>query len=233
VDEVGVLQPKTLRSLDLLFAAHERTAGDQIVFAVFQSLDGEDLVSWTNQVFQNWKIGKKGKDNGVLLALYWKDRQMRIEVGYGLEPILTDALSKRILEEDLIPELKRGQPDAALTQSALSILKVLNSPLIKSGEAVQILQQQGVSVRKKNTGLSGLEAGVFFVLLIILFGFFFFLGPILNQGMRGRPGPWNRRRGPRPPNPWWWGGGGGGGGSGGGFSGGGGSSGGGGASGRW
>src|SRR4051812_18020535 len=95
LDEPGVLAAGPKRALETLLIEQDRIDGQQTLIAIFKSLDGEDLVDYSNRVFQAWKIGKRGKDNGVLLALYWDDRKARIEVGYGLEPILTDARSRR------------------------------------------------------------------------------------------------------------------------------------------
>jgi uncharacterized protein len=97
LDEPGALDAGTTHALRTLLVEHDHLTGEQVVVAIFRGLDGEDLVAWTAKVFQAWGIGKRGKDNGVLLALYWQDRQARLEVGYGLEPLLTDARSKRVL----------------------------------------------------------------------------------------------------------------------------------------
>ncbi len=227
VDEPGVLQARTLQTLNRLFVAQEQATTQQIVFAIFSSLQGEDVVARTNQIFQAWKIGKKGKDNGVLLALYWKDHQSRIEVGYGLEPLLTDFHSKRILAEILRPQLQSSNPDIGLLAAAREILTVLKSPLIENGQAEAILRGAGYmrrSVSSENgNGTSFLQFlifGLFFVVYIIIK---MFSGPRWPRG-----GGWGGGGG-------WGDGGGWGGGSGGdgGFSGGGGSSGGGGASDRW
>lgn len=164
VDEVGVLDTKVVQSLQSLFAAHEKATTDQIVVAIFKSLQDEDLVTRTNEIFQHWQIGKKGKDNGVLLALYWKDRKARIEVGYGLEPELTDAKSKRILSEELIPQLKAGNPNEGLTRASYAILQTLKSPA---------LDKQGVRPPHPNQTQSMpfwvalLVFGLIFVVLIL------------------------------------------------------------------
>ncbi len=250
LDEPGVLDAKTLGSLQALLSRQDSVTGEQVVFAIFKTLSHQDLVTWTNQVFQHWKIGQKGKDNGVLLALYWQDHKARIEVGYGLESRLTDAKSKWIINEYLIPELKSNHPNAALTLTAIQILKTLNSPLIQNGEAEKILQQGGNPVHLTNTPLTSAHPLVWWLLGFILFFLFFrifFVGDshFTRGNEEGSHNSWtgkNRRF--RNRSRWWWGGGGGGfggggwgggdgNGGGGGFSGGGGSSGGGGASGDW
>jgi uncharacterized protein len=143
LDEPHVLSQNALRAVETLLVEHDRVSGEQVLIAIFQSLGDEDMVDYTNRVFQQWKIGKRGKDNGVLLALFWNEHKARIEVGYGLEDVLTDAKSSGILSDILIPELKNSNPDRAISLSALEILRTLNSPLIQNGKAEQILKSGG------------------------------------------------------------------------------------------
>lgn len=140
LDEPSVLSARTLSALQELLVRHDQVTGEQVVIAIFQNLGDEDVVDWTHRVFGHWGVGRRGKNNGVLLALYWKERKARIEVGYGLEPNLTDSRSKEILSDYLIPELKRGNPDKALTLAALEILRSLDSPLLVNGTAERILR---------------------------------------------------------------------------------------------
>ncbi len=241
-DEAHLLPEKAVRTLNLLSAEHERASdGEQIVTAVFQSLEDEDLPSFTNRVFSKWKIGQRGKNNGALIAVYIKDRKIRIEVGYGLEPLLTDALSKRIISRVLAPEIKAGHLDQALVHALLAVLDVIESPLIESGRAQEITQSSGWQKLEPSVLSAPEKAMGPGVLLLIVAGFWILLAVISRAMAReahftGRG--WRRTR----PGEILFGGGwprhsGGGlfsgGSSGGGFSGGGGSSGGGGASGSW
>lgn len=231
-DETKVLRAETQRSLSALFWAHEQKTTDQIVFSIFKGLGDEDLVSYTNRIFKAWKIGQKGKDNGLLLALYWKDRKIRFEVGYGFEGLLTDLKTKRIITDVLAPALKSEGPDQALISAAVAVLKELNSPLIKSGEAEKIIHDGGFKYAYPSHGSSprvGVNALIIVLVFFLVLYWFFSQGS--GGGFIGGGG-----------GGWWGGGTGGfgGGGSrgggisgGGGFSGGGGSSGGGGASGDW
>lgn len=254
LDEASVLAPKTVNALHSLFLAHEGATRQQIVFAVLKSLEGEDLVTRTNQIFQFWKIGQKGKDNGVLLALYWQDRRARLEVGYGLEHILTDAKSKTVLAESLTPLLKQGKPDDALIVTALQLLTVLQSPLIQDGSASRILAEGGFrdfqSLRANKT--RPVPSHLIWVFLLLAIGRILWSLVSRDVGndprVSGIPGqrPWRVRRSHSGWGGWGGGGsggggsssggpweGGGGGGSNDGFSGGGGSSGGGGANEKW
>lgn len=239
LDETGSLSPGIQRSLQALLMEHGRLTGEQVVFAIFKSLEGEELVDFTNRVFKEWKIGQRRKNNGALLALYWQEREARIEVGYGLEPILTDAKSKGVLEDFLFPELRNGNVDRALSLAALEILTILESPLIQSGKAQEILQsgglQGGFQPAERGTpsskrSFSWIVLGLFFCIWVLSR----LTAAEAHYTRRGwyRPNPWRRR------SHWggfggWGGGGGFGGGGGGGFLGGGGMSGGGGASGKW
>jgi uncharacterized protein len=247
LDEPGILSPRVGQALRALLAEHERITSEQVLVAVFKTLGEEDLVDFTSRVFSSWKMGTRGKDNGALLALYWNDRKARIEVGYGLEASLTDAKSKRILEDYLIPELRRGDADRALSLAALQILETIESPLIENGRAEQILRDGGVrgSFASRGFDEGAPTARAWWVWIVVGFCALFFAFQFITSAEahftnRGwyRPNPLQRvrRRGI------WHSGGGlggggfggfGGGGGGGGFLGGGGRSGGGGASGSW
>lgn len=250
-DEPHVLDQKTTRALQTLLIEHDRVTGEQFLIAVFNSLDGEDLVDYTNRVFSNWKIGQRGKDNGVLLALYWQDHKARIEVGYGLEPLLTDAKSKLIITDILVPELQNHDPGRALTLAALEILRTIGSPLVQNGKAEQILRSGGFrgDFAPRSTPVAG-SVGFWpwlflgFILFTIFMNFVHSAEAHFTRSGWYRPRPWEYYRINRRGGGFWgggfgggsWGGGGFGGSGGGGFggfSGGGGSSGGGGASGSW
>jgi uncharacterized protein len=257
LDEPGVLNAQTTRAIQTLLIEHDRLTGEQVLVAVFKSLDGEDPVEFTNRVFSNWKIGQRGKDNGVLLAVYWQDHRARIEVGYGLEPTLTDAKSKAILSDILLPELKNNQPDRALSLSTLEILRTIGSPLIQDGKAERILRSggfQGDFRTHSYAPVSGGNVGAWpwmgfgLVFLILVINFFNSAEAHFSRAGLYRPSAseYYRIRRRAGGGGWWWGGfgggglggggfggGSGGGFGGGGFSGGGGSSGGGGASGGW
>jgi len=229
LDEPSTLSDSAREKVQSLLIEHDRLTGEQIVVAIFKSLEGKDLVEFSNRVFESWAIGKRGKDNGILLALFWDDRKARIEVGYGLEPLLTDAKAKEIIEDVLIPPLRAKDPDSAIASSVLALLDTIGSPLVENGKAQQRLQS--IPRHPIDAGTGG---GIIFLMLLGICFFIFvvytFSKAEAHFTRRGwyRPNPFLRSGG-------WWGGGGFGGGGGGfgGFSGGGGRSGGGGASGSW
>jgi uncharacterized protein len=87
----------------------ERESSNQIVVAVFRTLDGEDLADFSQRVAQSWKIGQANRDNGILLAVFVEERSVYIEVGYGLEPVVTDAVAARIRDRVLAPAFREGR----------------------------------------------------------------------------------------------------------------------------
>jgi uncharacterized protein len=88
--------------------AMEQTCGAQLSVVIIQSLEGGDIDDFANKLFKRWSVGQKEKNNGVMLLVALQDRKMRIEVGYGLEPILPDVLAARIIDEQLRPQFRQG-----------------------------------------------------------------------------------------------------------------------------
>ena len=97
-DYAGALTPADRDRLEQQLAARETTSRNQVVVAIFRSLAGESLEDYAIRLAQAWRIGQKGLDNGVIFLVFLDDRKMRIEVGYGLEGSLTDAISSSILD---------------------------------------------------------------------------------------------------------------------------------------
>ena len=98
---------------------------NQIVILTVNSLDGEDIEGYANRVFHEWRLGQKEKRNGVLLVAAIKDRKLRIEVGYGLEGVLTDALSSQIIRNEIAPKFKAGDYDGGLWVGVNAIDKAI------------------------------------------------------------------------------------------------------------
>lgn len=218
-DEAGILSLQTRQQLDAVLAQQEQATRQQIVVVTLKSLQGYAIEDFGYRLGRRWGIGEKGRDTGALLIVAPNERKVRIEVGYGLEDRLTDARSRAIIEETILPAFRRGDFDAGVRDGITAMLRVLGGGA--APEARQPVPQGGPEP---------LQTFAFFAL--ILFGWLVFRGfflPLLLIG-GARPGQFNRHS-----SGYWFGGGGfsGGGFSGGGFSGGGGSFGGGGASGGW
>jgi uncharacterized protein len=223
VDQASIISADTRGSLDLKLADLETKSGIQLVIATVASLGGEEIEPYANELFRTWKLGERTKNNGVLLVVAPNEKRVRIEVGYGLEGTLTDALSKIIITNAMAPRFKTGDFSGGITRGVDDIIAVLTTD---ASEWQQRPSLRLDSQRGSDWTTWFLVAAIIalLTLLVVSPGFrWFFLNVALNilfnsGGPRGRGGGFS---------------GGGGFSEGGGFSGGGGSSGGGGASGSW
>lgn len=122
-DTAGMLSKDAVSRLDAALADFQRTDSTQLVVLTIPSLQGEPLEDYAVKVAQAWGIGQKGKDNGVLLLVSKGDRKVRIEVGYGLEGRLTDALTGRIIDHAIVPAFKAGRFDAGIEAGVAAIIE--------------------------------------------------------------------------------------------------------------
>ena len=209
VDTAQLLDAATTAQLSRQLAAHEQQTGDQLVIVTVPDLDGNDIAEYGYQLGRAWGIGQKDKSNGALLIVAPKERQVRIEVGYGLEDKLTDAMSRLIIDRAILPKFKADDYQGGIASGVEAILAVLGG-----GELPAELKQQPA---QDQLPLSFLIPIIILFLVLRLFarrGGGAGLLPFLLGGLLG-----GRRGGGND--------------DGGGFGGGGGSFGGGGASGRW
>ena len=125
VDEANILSPAVEQDISRMSERHEKATGDQIVVLTLPSLEGESIEGYATRVFEAWKLGQKGKDNGVLVIVAPNDRKMRIEVGYGLEGALTDAAAARIIREVMTPQFKSGNFEAGIQDGVNAIVQGL------------------------------------------------------------------------------------------------------------
>lgn len=125
VDQAGLLSVSTLHRLERELAAHERQTSNQVVVVTIKSLQGVRIADYGYRLGRYWGIGQKGKDNGVLLIVAPNERRVRIEVGYGLEATLTDALSKNIIETVITPRFKKGEMEEGIVKGTEAILAAI------------------------------------------------------------------------------------------------------------
>jgi uncharacterized protein len=133
-DNAEVLNEGTRRSITERLKAHEERTGDQIAVLTVPSLEGENVEEYAVKVFESWKLGKKGKDNGVLIIVAPKDRRMRIEVGYGLEGTLTDLAAGRIIRNVMTPRFKVGDYNGGIDAGVQAVLDLLQKGEAPAGE---------------------------------------------------------------------------------------------------
>ncbi len=221
-DYAGVLGQDQARSLESQLAQFEQETGHQVAVLTVPTLDGEDIEGFSIRVAESWKIGKKGFDNGVILVVAVKDRRLRLEVGYGLEGVLPDAIAKTIISDYVVPRFRAQDYTGGIVTGVDAVLRVIkNEPLPES--ARQRNQSEGSPLQ-------------FFLMLAVTVAVLAIMAVASTANRRRRHNMWATGGRRHPPIYWGgggFGGGGFGGGSGGGFSGGGGSFGGGGASSSW
>jgi uncharacterized protein len=227
VDDAGVLSNSTQSEITDMLAAHERATGEQVVVVTLPSLQGYAIEDYGYQLGRHWGIGQKGKNNGALLIVAPKEHKVRIEVGYGLEGQLTDAISATIIQNYVLPNFKRGDYSAGVLAGTTSILKVLGGNPLDIGEPATSAGAASNQVEPPSVLIIAIS---FLVLLIPLLGtasllYAIFTGRVRQLDRYGRDSEGRYVEGPFS--------GGGSSGGDGGFSGGGGSFGGGGASGGW
>jgi len=225
VDQANVITVQSRGALETKLKELEDKSSIQLVVATVKSLQGSDIETYANGLFRFWKLGQAQKNNGVLLLVAPAEHKVRIEVGYGLEGTLTDALSSVIIASAIIPRFKAGDFSGGIERGVDGIINVL------SGDSAG--WQAKVDVRREDASadFDKLFPILFFFLVIFIC---WYLIHHAGDGPTGRGT--GRRRGAPIVIPYGgpgWGSGWGGGGFGGGFAGGGGSSGGGGASGSW
>jgi uncharacterized protein len=151
-DYVNLLSASQKSSLEQKLIKYSDTTSTQIVVAIINSTEGENINFLGAKWGQEWGIGQAKEDNGILILLAKNDRRIAINTGYGIEHLLTDALSKRIIERDIIPYFKKNDYPGGLNRGADAIFEVLNGEYKGS--------------RKKND--EGLQ-GVFVIILIFIF----------------------------------------------------------------
>jgi uncharacterized protein len=134
VDDAGVLNDSTRSELTLMLAEHERATGQQVVVVTLESLQGFPIEDYGYQLGRHWGIGQKGTNTGALLIVAPRERKVRIEVGYGLEGMLTDAASRVIIERDIKPNFLRGDFNAGILAGTTSMLRVLGGNPPEIGE---------------------------------------------------------------------------------------------------
>lgn len=227
VDEARLLSSEREAELSARLAALERDTSDQVVVVTVADLQGYSIEDYGYRLGRAWEIGQADEDNGVLLIVAPNERKVRIEVGYGLEPVLTDALSAVIIHQRILPAFRDGYYERGITEGVDAI------------EAQLRLDPEEAAARAAAAEQPRSEFPVAPIILIGAMFLFFFLsliGSIAGRGRRRRGhgiapiliwGAAEALRSSRGSSPWS------GGGFGGGFGGGGGSFGGGGASGGW
>jgi uncharacterized protein len=171
-DFAGVLKPSERAALESRLTGLQRKAKSQFAVVTLQSLEGGQIDDFANKLFAKWGIGEKKKDNGILLLVAMQDRKARVEVGYGLEPILPDALAGRVLDEQLFPAFKQQRYAEGLMQAVERIVQI-----VERGEPAPPEARQGA---KAGGATDGQAFALLFLSLFIVIG-----ALALGAGIRG------------------------------------------------
>ncbi len=238
VDQADLLSPQQEAELTQRLEALEQQNSRQLVVATVSDLQGYDIADYGYQLGRHWGIGQGEANNGIILLVAPTEKKVRIEVGYGLEPIVTDALSWQIIRDTILPRFREGDMPGGILAGADALIQQLQAP----PEAAEQRAMEAAAARQQAQASGGEDS--IWPFIVMMFVIFFVVLPALRVGLGG--GRRYRRRGSGLGSVILWGlasgmssgrGGGGwsggGGFGGGGFSGGGGSFGGGGASGGW
>jgi uncharacterized protein len=126
VDDAGVLDNAAREALRIRLQSLEEKTGDQLIVVTVRSLNGDSVENYANRLFRHWRLGEKDRNNGVLLLHAPNERKIRIEVGYGLEGTLTDAISKFILANAIAPRFKENDFNGGMARGVDDIIKVLS-----------------------------------------------------------------------------------------------------------
>jgi len=178
VDQAGILSESVEGQLSAAFKRHETQTSNQVVVATINDLGSKTIAQYGYMLGRHWGIGQEGKNNGLILLISKHDRELRIEVGYGLEGLMTDALATSIVHHTIAPFFKRGDFDGGVIAGSNQILEVL------SGKKVQLPR---VSSRKpeQNPLLMGL---MIFIFLLVFWGLPTFLRIRYGYGGSYYPG---------------------------------------------
>jgi uncharacterized protein len=236
-DYAGIVRPATADALNRQLEQAERDTSNQLLVAIYPRMESDSSVEdYTVRVAQAWKAGQQGRNNGAVLFAFMQSHDLYLQVGYGLEGAIPDAIAKRIIEREIVPRFRAGDMDGGMTAAVTAMIAA------SKGE----YKGTGRTAAERQPASRGTATG-FVVVLGALCLFFLVIVLVVRRILRIARNPLvlvnPRRRGGLAGTPWWMGDGGnsggsswGGGGSfggGGGFSGGGGSFGGGGAGGKW
>jgi uncharacterized protein len=154
-DNAEILSETTRQSLTVSLKEHEDHTSNQIAILTVPTINGESIEEYAVEVFDAWKLGQKGMDNGILMVVVPNDRRMRIEVGYGLEATLTDAMAGRIIQFAITPKFKNGDYDGGITDGVRAVIDVL-----EGGELADIESKTSASAESYGLDFEGPDLSI-------------------------------------------------------------------------
>jgi uncharacterized protein len=176
-DPAGLLDSSQAAALNTKLRDFEQKSGAQMIFYVFPSLEQESLEDFTIHCAEKWKVGNKKYDNGLILFVFKQEKKLRIEVGYGLEPTITDAVSSDVIRNDIAPRFKEGDFAGGLNAAADDLMSRI------SGGNAAVAPVNNPRSSKDSSG----ESGQFFIFVIVMI-FLFFILPVMRRSRRAGRG---------------------------------------------
>ena len=171
-DEAQVLSGQTIQQLESQLKQHEDSTSNQLAILIITSLEGDAIEEYALSVAEKWELGQKEKDNGAFLLIATDDRKMRIEVGYGLEGALTDAVCAQIIRNEMAPNFRRGDYDAGVLLAVNAMVRAIG------GEYVADDSTGG------NAPMTGKEKALIGLFVFGILGVFTFMG-LASEGAPG------------------------------------------------
>lgn len=181
-DEAHLLDDQTREQISKIALELEQKTTAQVAIVTVKSIQPFVIEDYAVKLFERFKIGQKGKDNGVLILVVKDDRKLRIEVGYGLEGVLTDAYSKRVINQVIVPAFKQGQFSDGILKGTWAIV----TPIAKEYN-ITLTGQPDRHIPKGKSGDSDL---FFLIIFFVIFGFSF----LFNSRNSGGIGYWGSGR---------------------------------------
>lgn len=189
-DFANVLDARTKAGLEGTLSSLEQKTGAEVAVVTVSSLDDTPIEDYAVKLFQTWGIGKKGKDNGVLILVAPNDRQVRIEVGYGLEGAINDALAGRIIRERMLPAFKTGDFNAGIAGGTMTVTALVSKEAGVSLGGTDDDTGIGAQAPRKRSIVRTIFSILFFLFMAYLFIrhpwlFLLFMSGIGRGGGRG------------------------------------------------
>jgi len=178
-DYANVLSGEAKDRLTALSAEIENKTTSQLAILTVDTISPFDIETYAVKTFEKWGIGQKGKDNGVLMIVAVKDRAVRIEVGYGLEGAIPDALAKKIIEKSIIPFFKNGNYDEGVLQGTAVISKLIAS---EYNVDISELENINITASSKKASIFDFLFFIFIIIIVIAKIRAFWLYPMKRKG---------------------------------------------------
>ena len=179
-DTAGVVNTTDAAILDTKLKNFEQESGAQFIIYILPSIEGDSIEDFTIRAVEKWKVGQKKYDNGLVLFVFINDRKARVEVGYGLEGTITDAVSRRVIDEQMAPHFRQQNYAAGLNAAADELMR-----RIRSGEKPVEPLQPRQTAQPQGEAAGGIDPQLLIFLAVI---FFFFILPMLSRRRRGGGG---------------------------------------------